>query len=299
MKYLYSIFLCLLMLITTNVFSNSTQIFDFKLIGGHMIVVAKTNNRTLNLLFDTGSSLSIIDSLKALQLNLPFLAKTCIPTPGGIFSGYTTNFDLFNEYNTDGVVMSMRHLSRLLKYPIDGLLGAQCILQKKIIDIDFEHHKIYIRDISPKIKKKFYSICLKNGNRSQDSGLGRFYSMLPVFEGEITFKGNFSEKVDLAIDTGCHYDFAVTSQDSSIIKNYANGPHDYFSLNGKKELIYFGNACINGTHKTNVTDIPFFYYPTLNIYKNELMVLVGPLTFKKNKRIIIDWPERVMYVKTL
>ena len=295
---LFLVNLCLLVLFVNNAISNSSRTFDFILIKNRIVIRVEVNNVVYNLLFDTGSNLSIIDSIKASQLNLPFLMQTGIPTPGGTIKASITKFDLLKEYNITWVITSMNNISPFRKYSIDGLLGVKDILLKEVLEIDFENKKIHIGNPDQAIDKKFHSISLKNGNRSQDSGLGRFFSALPVFEGNIIFEDNKSERIGLIVDTGCHYTFAIITQDSARIKSYANKTKDYFLLNGCKRLICFGNVSINGFIKSNFVNVPFFHNPFfLKIHENELIALVGVPFLKKYKRIILNWPQKVIYVK--
>ena len=290
--------LCLLTFLINNAYSNSSRTLDFILIKNRIVIKVESNNVVYKLLFDTGSNISIIDSIKASQLNLPFLMQTGIPTPGGITKASFTKFDLFKEFNISWAIASLNNLSPLRKYKIDGLLGVKDILMNSVLGIDFKNKKIHISYPDQAIDKKFHSISLKNGNRSQDSGLGRFFSALPVFEGNIIFEDNKSERVDLFIDTGCHYNFAVITQDSSVIKSYTNKSKEYYLFNGSKRLISFGNVSINGFIKSNRAEVPFFYDPFfLKIHENELIALLGVPFLKKYKNIIINWPERVVNFK--
>jgi len=300
MKPFCLIIIIFLMAIDNVAFASYKQTFAFTLVENRIVIKVETNNGILNLLFDTGSDLSILDSIKASQLKLPFLTKTHLKTPAGKIVGYWTKFSLFNQYNMSWITTSLSYQTISLNYPIHGLLGVKGILQKEIIDIDFENQKIHIYNPNQKLQKKYNPIYLINGNRSQDFGIGSFFSFLPAVEGNISFKDNHSKKIDLIIDTGCQYDFALISQDSLIFKLYANEHSDYFLLNGKKVLIHFGNAYICNNHAKCCEYIPFFYDPNLfKIYRNESIGLIGIPILKKYKRIIINWPGKVMYVKKI
>jgi len=298
MKPSFLIVFFLFLLLVNEAFSNSQRTFDFTLIKNRIVMKVETDNGILNLLFDTGSNLSMLDSTIASNLNLPFLSETYPHTTAGSIKAYNIEFHIFDEYKLSWVSTSMNYQSKLLNYPIHGLLGVHNILKKEFIDIDFENQKIHIGNSKPKLINSFYPIVLKNGNRSV-SGLGSAFPSLPSIEGMMTFK-NKSIEIDLLIDTGCHYDFALISQDSLIIKSFANKTEDYFLMNGDKTLIHFGNACISSKIKISCGYKPFIYDPSVFfIYNCESFGLIGIPTLKKCKRIIINWPEKVMYVKKL
>jgi hypothetical protein len=299
MKPSFLIIFFFFILLFNEAFSNSQQTFDFTLVKNRIVMKVETDNGILNLLFDTGSSLSILDSTIASHLNLPFASETLIPTTAGSVKAYNTKFNLFDEYNLSWVLASMSYQSKSLNYPIHGLLGVKNILKKEMIDIDFENQKIHFGNSSSKLINSFYPISLINANRSV-SGLGIAFGPFPAIDGNLSFGKNRSIGIDLVIDTGCHYDFALITQDSLIIKSSANKTEDYFLMNGDKRLLNFGNACISSKIKIVCGYKPIFYDPrTINIYNSESIGLIGIPTLKKCKRIIINWPEKVMYVKKL
>ena len=289
----------LLLFIVHDVFSNSKQTFDFIIVENNIVVKVETDNGILNLLFDTGSNLSILDSTVASHLNLPFLSETYMPTPvARSIKVYNTEFHLFDEYNLHWVITSMSYQAKSLNYPIHGLFGVKNVLKKEIIDIDFENHKIHIGNPSLMLINSFYSINLINVNRSV-SGLGIAFGPLPGIRGSMAFGNNKSIAINLVIDTGCHYDFALISQDSLLVK-FANKREDYFLMNGVKTLLSFGKVCVSSKIKISCGYKPFFYNPTLSVkYMSESIGLIGIPTLKKCKRIIINWPEKVMYVKKI
>lgn len=297
MKATFFIIFSFFILVANEVSSHSQRTFDFKLVKNRIVIKVETDNGILNLLFDTGSNLSNLDSTIASRLNLPFLSETYIPTPAGSIKAYNTKFHLFDGYNLSWVSTSMSYQSKSLNYPIHGLLGVKDILQKEMIDIDFENRKIHFGNSSSKLIDSFYPIFLTNANRSV-SALGIAFGPFPAIEGNLSFGNNKSIGINLVIDTGCHYDFALISRDSSIFKSYVNKSEDYFLLSGEKRLLAFGNACVSGKIKIGCGNKPFFYDPSVfYIYNSESIGLIGVPTLKKCKRIIINWPEKVMYVK--
>ena len=293
MKSIFFLFLAFFVLMVDEAFSTTKQTYDFKLIENRIIVEVGVNNETLHFIFDTGADDSVIDSSKASKMGYHALSPTFMPTAAGSIRAYQTDFKLLKEYKLYWLTTSCQYLSTTLKCQIDGLLGVKKILLKEMIDIDFENLKIRIGHTDEKLNK----ILLKDGNKAQGSDFGGAFSSLPSFEGNMTFKDHQTKKFDFIIDTGCHFDFVLFTQDSLFIKANTEKPQDYFLFDGRKAAVRFGRVGTKGRRPGGRPLVPFFYDPYVHVYKNESLALVGLPTLKKFRRVVIDWPDRVMYVK--
>ena len=293
MKSICFAFLSFFILMVDCAYSTTNQTYDFKLIENRIIVEMEVNNETLHFIFDTGSDDSVIDSARASKMGYHALSPTFMPTAAGSIHAYQTDFKLLKEYKLYWLTTSCQYLSTTLKCQIDGLLGVKKIMLKEMIDIDFENLKIRIGHTDEKLNQ----ILLRDGNKAQGSDFGRAFSSLPVFEGNISFKDHQTKKIDFILDTGCHFDFVLLTEDSLFIKANTGKPQDYLLFDGRKTGTRFGRVGTNGRRHGSRPIVPFFYSPVLHVYKNESLALVGLPTLRKFKRIIIDWPDRVMYVK--
>lgn len=276
-----------------NLLCNTIQTYDFRLVNNSIIITFKTEQGDLNLLFDTGSSLCIIDSVKATQMKLPFLKRTFVPLTAGALPAYTTNFRLFSDTHENWRILAIKN--RTGSFRIDGLYGAKDILLKEAIDIDFENRKISFGDTVVFHK----SLPLINENKSVKGDLGQSFGEVPSIGGTVRFADHTSvEKVDLAIDTGCHYKFALMTADSLLIKSGAKSLRKYTLFSGGKEFINFGRICVIGLSKRECSVVPFFYSPTyVHSYRKEIIALMGIPALKTHGRVVINWPQRIMYVK--
>lgn len=291
-KYVTVVFL-LSFIFSGNLLSNTIQTYDFRLINNSIIITFKTEKGDLNLLFDTGSSLCLIDSTKAIQMKLPFIKPTFVPLMASPLQAYTTKFKLISDIDEHWEIVAIKN--RKGSFKIDGLYGAKNILLKETIDIDFENRKISFGDTVMFHK----SLPLINANKSVKGDLGLLFGEFPSIEGTVSFANNTNvEKVDLAIDTGCHYKFALMTADSLLIQSGAKSLRKYTMLSGGKEFINFGRICVNGLSKRDCAAVPFFYSPTyVSAYRKEILVLLGIPALKTHKRVVINWPMRLMYLK--
>jgi len=113
----------------------------FELIRNQIIIKGKVNNSEIvNLIFDSGSEISIIDSLFADTLGLLIDSTAEMHCTSGIKSLNITTCDYkicgFELKNTKNIISNFEQQSRILKIPIAGIIGHD-IFKSNIVKFDF------------------------------------------------------------------------------------------------------------------------------------------------------------------
>jgi hypothetical protein len=275
-------------------FGNDNE-FSFSIIGNRLII----NIDTLNFIFDTGASGSLLDSTLARKLELPFKNELQIITPAGAATVISTEFVMPQfKYAKRWDIMSFRGVSQSLGINIHGIIGAEDAVIENIIDIDFKNETLFINAYPPSpIHSYLHEYKLIPNNNSLNETLGRFFSISPAIRLPLTFNNNDTSMINLVIDTGCQYKFAFISNDSTLINSYTDTGIDYTGLGGFTTRVSYGKVSFNWEDQEISSNSPFFYSPGLTTpIKNDFYGLLGIPFLEQFERVVINWQERKLTI---
>lgn len=273
-------------------------VWSFEIVGNRIVVQTENSGVKLNLIFDTASNVSILDSTVATDLKLHFGTETQTLWITGNLPGYSTYFEFYNPLlSTNWIIVNMNSVSENLDFPIHGLIGASNLLISKTIEIDFENSEIRIDENNSESVKSGISLELIACNKSID-GLGKAFPQFPAIECNINFNDSISKKVNLIIDTGCQYGLLFFSNDSITINKIISSINNYKLFNTSKKVgfcdVDIGSGILEG-----IWSAPLFLDKSSTSLMNiEFYGLLGVPILKQYKMIILDWSKKKVYFIT-
>lgn len=264
----------------------------FEITKNRLMVKVRTNSDTLNFIFDSASTTSVIDSTIARKYNLKFGAKSQFSTLGGEIPSYNTEFELWeNTSNMNWVIFAMDKISEEIGCHVDGLIGAHSLICDNIIEINFNNHEIQIgNNISvPKDIDNYTS--LFSANKS-NSGLGKYLPKFPAIRKTVLINKNYFIDIDLIIDTGSKFGLSFISGDSIDVRPYISSINNYNGLRGDIK-IGFCKAQITNVLNKDCFEAPIFVNQrNSKLFNNKLFGLLGVPFLKQHEKIILNWPEK-------
>ena len=280
-----------LLFICYSCFGKEEIILPFKIIEERIIINLNTQNSSLNLIFDTGSNISLLDSTLAERLGLNFGAKTYIMSRISPIPCYNTNFKINDAFSMlDWKITNLKNDTA----QIDGLFGAYNLIKSNCTEIDFKNQVIKINVINDKKINSGVSFDLIDINKSVE-GLGKYFPKLPAIQDTVRFATNSCRLVDLIIDTGSKFGVAFITGDTVNIKNIISFEENYQFLDYNK-MIEFSKASWPSSDSI-FYDAPMFYIPEeTRIMNNDFYGFLGIPVLKKFDSIIIDYDNnRILF----
>lgn len=275
---------------------SSDKEFDFDLVGNRIIM----HINSFNIILETGSNISMMDSVTARKLKLPFLSPSLIPTPGGDLNATLTKFDFWGQFSSvHCVILPLEDLSESLDCNIHGILGVENnIILENVIEINFSQKKVsFCKEVDINTND-FHIYPLVANNKNMETSLGKAFPVGPSMDLPIIFQTNDTVMTNLVIDTGCQFMVAFLSRDSTLINLYANENNEYKALDGTNKMIKYGKVCVKMNKHTNTVNAPFFCKPNFTIpIRNNFYGLLGVPFLKEYTRVIVDWPNRKIFFR--
>lgn len=290
-KHMKRIFLTILFVIYFCTVNGQEQIsLSFKVKENHIIVESHTKYGVLNFILDTGSSISLIDSLIAHKFNLPFINKINMFTIGGNITGYYTEFQIYPSINR-WVISDTRALSQEHDYPIHGILGINNLVTNNIIEFDFEKRRVFIhsKDSLKIIPAGTKILGLVASNNKTDNGLSKCFPIYPAINFPVIINDSTTKKINFIIDTGSKYAVALIINDSLLINEIALIKDIYVTSSSERRKISYCKTSLISDLNINNIYTPIFYDP---FNSDKVSGLIGVPLLKSYKRVIINWPDK-------
>jgi len=263
----------------------------FHVIEDRMIVELPTKNGVLNLIFDTGSNISLIDSITARKKDLKFGSRFYISTTFKSFPCFDTDFDIGEPFpKMKWKIIDFKNEKLIINCHIDGLIGAQELIRLGETEIDFKNQVVIIGKEFDDTYSKKKSFDISNANKSKN-GLGIYFSELASIEDSILLSSSHCRKLNLIIDTGCKYGLAFIVQDSLIMNDFKikNANYNLFGIDSEIAFSRVKSKSFNS--KSFIA--PIFVDPKkTEIINNNFYGLLGIPFLKKFDKIIFDWSNR-------
>ncbi|MDR7211481.1 hypothetical protein [Flavobacterium piscis] len=199
--------LSLLFILSTSI-SNAQEVIPFKLGDDNRIYIKGLINQsdTLNLVFDLGANITVINKTKMEAKNVNIKFDTIVANTGG--NGVSTEGKSFNNLVKIGKQDYPGKDVLGISYPeseiLDGLIGWN-FFEDKIVEIDFESKELLISDNLPKYSERYSKSKLK------------FINGVPYIK-TILYKGKKKVKIWSMLDTGynsnlkVYYSFAINNK---------------------------------------------------------------------------------------
>jgi TM2 domain-containing membrane protein YozV len=272
------------------------QIYGFKVVDNIIIIEYYINNQKFNLLFDTRSDITILDSAKAEN------ARLIVQVKPHLLSLLTSNiivYDIYNEFNEFPVLVASS--KGFHKLPFDGVLGASKIMLENTIEIDFVKNRITIVDSIPQLEKNLSNyLKLMMLDSKNDSPKKNYMGVIPSITGKI-FTNDSIIQTAFIINTGCRMETVILISDSLLIRKISDKKRSYSNIFSEKKIVDFCkiNYQLDNNNKKYNSQSYIFQYnsgPFSTIGYKSIGVLLGVPFYKKFKSIIIDWPEKKLYL---
>ncbi|MBI9064262.1 MAG: hypothetical protein JEZ14_19920 [Marinilabiliaceae bacterium] len=262
--------------------------FDFKLQENYIIIEANTEFDTLNLIFDTGSNLSLLDTQIANKMNLIPENKMQLSVISGLITGYTTDFELYNCKNW--TIVNLGSIIKKMNYPIHGLLAASDLLVNNCVEIDFLARKIYVGKLdSTRLHPLSYEVNpLVALNKKTDKGFSKYLPPSPSVNWNVQINNEVRE-IDLMIDTGCGYEVALISNDSAVIQDITSYKDFYNTINDTKRQNSYCKISLPKEPNVIYENTPIFY---CHYCSSNISGLLGTAFLKRYHKVILDWPTK-------
>ena len=198
--------LIILLILSANI-SNAQEIIPFKLGDDNRIYIKGLINQsdTLNLVFDLGANITVINKTKMESKNVTIKFDAEVINGGG--NGASKESKSFNNIVKIGTQDYTGKDVLGISYPeseeLDGLIGWN-FFEDRIVEIDFESKELLISDKLPEYSERFIKSKLK------------FISGLPYIK-TIFYKGKKKVKIWTMLDTG--YNSTLKVYYNTVIKN--------------------------------------------------------------------------------
>lgn len=283
------VFIYVLFIVIGNGYCKAQSLtVPFQLVADRIVATIEYEHESCNFIIDTGSSLSIVDSIFASNLSLKFGEKTKLQTIIGEVPCYTTDFQLWENFlQKNWKILSFYQESQRLGIQIDGLIGALSIAQHYNMLFDFENQMITIDhniEVSSNNAIRYKLISFSNSS----SILSKYFTPLLVINEKVLINNKYNHFMNLVIDTGCRYGLALVVDDSTTIRNNSVLSTE-MELHGWTKRYNFCKTKINGKYDSDIHMSPFLYSPKhTQLMNNKQFGLLGPPALKKFKKILID-----------
>ncbi|PHN01215.1 retropepsin-like aspartic protease [Flavilitoribacter nigricans] len=203
-----------------------------------MFIKLRVNDsRPLNFLLDTGAGVTVINETTADRLELDISARSRIKTAGKTLLAATSaaNTLHFGDLTLENIsleIIRLDHLSELLSYPVDGIIGVDLLRQFVLeTDIDGQTFNLYDRE------KHFYQgpgetlellemeyghfgamVSLDLGPRYRDVSLALKFDT--GYSGHLLLDNNIVKRYELIRENRRYHEVESFSADSTININY-------------------------------------------------------------------------------
>lgn len=197
----------ILLFILSTTISTAQEVIPFELGDDNRIYLKGLINQsdTLNLVFDLGANMTVINKTKMEAKNVNIKFDTVVNNAGG--NGNSKESKSFNNLVKIGTQVYTRKEVLGISYPesekLDGLIGWN-FFEDKIVEIDFESKELLISDKLPEYSDRFGKSKLK------------FISGLPYIK-MILYNGKKKVKIWTMFDTG--YNSTLKVYYNTVIKN--------------------------------------------------------------------------------
>ncbi len=278
----------ILLFILSTTISNAQEVIPFKLGDDNRIYINGLINQsdTLNLVFDLGANITVINKTKMEANNVNIKFDTLVTNGGG--NGFSQESKSFRNLVRIGTQDYTGKDVLGISYPesekLDGLIGWN-FFEDKIVEIDFESKELLVSDNLPDYSERFNKTKLK------------FIEGLPYIK-TILYKGKKKVKIWTMLDTGYNSSFKVYY--STSIKNKLSNEYQVIG-----ESTSFGT---DGTiAKSDYVLIPKIKIGGFEIYnmpadivkkkvESNIPALYGGSLLKRF-HIILDFERRFVYLK--
>lgn len=280
---------------------NCEIIMDFSIIDNSMIVDYPINGVNFKLIFDTGSGITILDSIKSEKAGLKFKNEMTLPLLANKLEAYI--LDYWDPIIIMSIATSQIYNFKGKKKGIDGILGVEDLFLKNTIVLDFEQkqiHAIKSNNFQPDTSN-FYTITLLSSNLEQNIKRKSLFGETPCASGILVSKDTTINTM-FYIDTGSRHEIVLLIKDSLDINNMSVGKKKYSSLFQKAKAYDYTitKYKING-YKKNFYSKAYMFKDDMGEYSmfgsKPFGALLGLPFLKKIKLVIIDWPARKLYLQ--
>lgn len=278
----------ILLFIVSATISNAQEVIQFKLGDDNRIYIKGHINQsdTLNLVFDLGADITVINKTKMDAKNVNVQFDSVVENHGG-------NGTSDEEHSSDNVVTigNQDYTGKEvlgISYPeseaLDGIIGWN-FFEGKIVEIDFEREELLISDDLPEYVEKYTKSQLK------------FIGGVPYIQ-TILYKGKKKVKIWTMLDTG--YNSTLQVYYSTVIKNellnqyQVIGESTSFGTDGtivKSDLVLIPKMGIGGFE---IYNMPADLVKTK--VDSDISALSGGNLLKRF-HIIIDFKNKQIYLK--